>query len=357
MRTTRLAFPLRLATRTFDVHGRPHWRLIGWLIGFGVAQVLLLVGASMIDGTLRLANGVGLLQHYGAWVVLVTDPLLLIATGYANYRFTYALAHLPTCQTTQALNSVEQFLKPHVDRVAARGAYAYGYVACCVAAVLAWANNLYQTSNPVPFYRHDVFDSSAHLFGFLVFKLCVFISWVIVYPIAGYLLITISLSTWMILHGGRLRNLICPAVTHPDNCYGMRNIGRLNISLLIPFALVYSVMASILMTHGRFYRSIDVPLTFVTALFLVESFAVIWPARRLLMDAKHSTLDELATISERFQRNEVKTDEIARFGILRSCFSSAVSSPYSLGGQLGVTAIRAMYVAVLSAKIALQLHG
>src|SRR5712691_38454 len=51
---------------------------------------------------------------------------------------------------------------------------------------LSWLNNVYQTIDPIPFYRHDVFDAASHRLGFIVYKICLFVSWVIVYPIAGF---------------------------------------------------------------------------------------------------------------------------------------------------------------------------
>ena len=88
MRTSPYNFPLQLIIRGFAALGNPNWAIVRLIIGVGALQVAVVALASYVDGTWWLDGvGDGLLEHYGVWAILVTDPLLLISAAFAYRRF------------------------------------------------------------------------------------------------------------------------------------------------------------------------------------------------------------------------------------------------------------------------------
>src|SRR5580704_11082165 len=90
------ARPLNLATAAFGRDGKPNYRFILGLALFGVLQILAVLLASWHDKSLILPPpGRGLLQHYGAGAILVSDTIFLVAAGFAFSRFKLAMRDAP----------------------------------------------------------------------------------------------------------------------------------------------------------------------------------------------------------------------------------------------------------------------
>jgi len=356
MRLRALSSPLRLATRTFGSRGDAYLSLISALAIFGAVQIIAVLVASHMDKTWIMPSpGIGLSRHYGAWAILVSDPLLLVAVGYAHYRFRLALSNLPLSSVTNAHQRQRRLILPYLGWVRGNRYGAFVYALCVMLGILCWVNNIHQVLAPTPFYHHDVFDSSSHIWGFVAYRICLFTSWVIVYPVVGYLLISMSISTWFILDACRQQGLLRPHVTHPDNCYGLQNLGVLNISLLWPYLLSYTVMFLLLITHDNWYTSILIPVVAVTLLFLAMSFLVIQPSYSLLRDAKTRAYEELVRWSTEVR--DRKNADISEFAIERLCFTTAYASPYTKGAKIVLVAMRLLPICAIVFKLIEQYYA
>jgi hypothetical protein len=341
-----------LATNLFTVAGRPSIRLVAAIVTTSVAQAIAVVLGSYIDGTWYLSGtGKGLFQHYAAWALLCTDPLLVLATGFAYYRFKLTLTRLPV--RPERRKEYQRFVAPFLQYVSGQGNAAFVYALCVVIGVLSWLNNIRQTIDAVPFYHHEVFDSLSHPFGFVGFKACLFLSWVVVYPIVGFLLLSMSVSIYLILERGSSRDILWPHVTHPDNCYGLRDVGSLNIALLSPYLLTYSVMFAVLVTLG-YYGSILIPLVALTIIFIAVSYIVLMPAHTLLKAAKEKTFTALARRSSAGTPRD--TSGISEFAVERLCFATATASPYSEKAKLVLAIMRAIPIITVAIKFLERFH-
>ena len=234
------AQPLDLATATFHADGKPNYRFILGIALFGLAQILGVLVAAWHDGTLFLPSpGRGLMQHYGAAAILIGDGIFLVAAGFARSRFRLAMRDAPLLPGDDARRRWESLVERSSGWVEARGYPAYFYIFAVVLGMVGWIENIRNTIHPeLPGnYSHDVFDGFSHIFGFVVFKICLFTSWVIVFPIVGYLLLMMAAGTWVALHSAQRGRLLAARVTHPDGCYGFAKFGLLNVSILAPFLL------------------------------------------------------------------------------------------------------------------------
>src|ERR1700730_1336318 len=278
MRTRSLHPLVCFFIRGFARNGAPNWRWICVAIAFGLAQICAIVAATYADGSWYLhERDRGLFEHYGAWALLVTDPLLLISASYAYRQFRIAMSTLPLCLPSATPSRVRQVQRPYIEFIHLRERARWVYLLLLFVGLLAWANNLRQTSNPEQFFGHDVFDSTSFRYGFIVYKVILFNSWVFIYPIVGFLLISMCFSVRIILTPLQAQHMICPNVLHPDGCYGLANLGTLNLCLLSPYLLAFSVVFAVAVTHEAIYASLVIPLFVLSIVFIAVSVVTIQP--------------------------------------------------------------------------------
>jgi nitrogen fixation-related uncharacterized protein len=345
MQLSALAAPLSLSSRLLRSRGRVNWRLAAAILGVALAQAAAVALASWWDGTWFLSDkGKGLFQHYGAWAILITDPLLLIASGFLDRQFCVAMLTLPLSPGNCAKAKLTRILRPHISLVRGKRHTALLYAFLVVVGLFWWAQNVWQTYDPQGphhhriFDHHDVFDSGAHAWSFMTFKACLFLSWVVVYPIVGFKFLTIAWSTRAILKAAERDCLVLPRAVHPDGCYGLKNVGTLNIAILAPYLLVFAAMYALWVTHGVIYESLFISWATVTIIFIATSFVVIWPAQLMLWRARDKEYQELLRSG---RPPPESADDLFQFAAKRFFFFASNASPYSDGTKVVILAMRA----------------
>jgi hypothetical protein len=320
--------------------GVPNWPWISAAIALGLVQIGAIALATYIDGSWFLPGADrGLLEHYGALALLVTDPLLVISASYAYCRFRLAMSSLPLCEPGSSTARVRGILRPYIEFIHLKGRGRWVYLSLAMVGLLSWLNNLRQTRTPHYYFGHDVFDSTSFINGFIVYKIILFNSWVVIYPLIGFLLVSMSFATRLILQRLRARKLICPNVLHPDGCYGLSNLGALNICLLLPYLLAFAVIFGVVVTHETAYASLVVPLFALSILFIVVSYVTIKPILVEARTIKRATYKRLVATS--FQPYAGVPNQAA-FALERLCFGFASASPYSRGTKTLLFAMRAV---------------
>jgi hypothetical protein len=345
-----VAFPVRLLLSGFSRRGYPSPSIIVGFFLFSLFQTGLVIAGSYLDGTFHLEHGgKGFLEHYGVWAILITDPLLMISTAFAWYQFRATIVDLPVVLVPNCRAELRRRVAPYAHFVELKQNGVFLYILLVVLGCLAWINNVYQTNDPVRFFGHKVFDSTEFIFGFAANKLVLFVSWVLVYPACGFVTLSLCLSTFLILRRLRSAGLIKPSVFHPDGCYGLSNLGKLNVCLLVPFLLAFLVLFAILITHARAYASIVVPLIILTALFLAVSVITIQPILSQAREAERNSYQLLRTASMNLPHTDF-SGAIA-FAIERLCFGMSSGSPYSKTTRALLTVLRAIPVTVTTFKL------
>ncbi|WP_394706580.1 hypothetical protein [uncultured Cohaesibacter sp.] len=281
---------------------------------------------SYVDDTWVLPGvGKGLSEHYGVWAILISDPILLISTGFAYQQFRLALRTLP-CRGSEDADRIQSLAKPFLDFLALRGAAKYTYFLLVIVGALCWTLNVVQTMDPVGVYGNDVFDAVAYRWGFVANKLNLLISWAVVYPIVGYLLVAMSFSTWFILRRVERLEMLEPTVLHPDGCYGFENLGLLNVALLWPYVVTFGVMYALELTHEVSYLSLIIPMVILAIVCLVVGIVTIHPISAHARRIHKRTYSSLLT-DKRGEKDD--PPEQLRYVVERLTFSQASGSPYT----------------------------
>lgn len=344
------AFPVTLILIGFSRRGEASVPVMVGLGLFSLFQVALVLGGSYMDGTWRLPNGgKGLLDHYGVWAILIADPLLIVSTAYAWYQFRNSMACLPLDPDAGASPKLRRTIRPYLEFINLRRSGLSLYALLVAIGALSWANNIYENTEPVRFFGHDVFDSTQHAFGFIATKMVLLISWVLIYPATGFVTLSLSLSTFLILRKLRRAALIKPNVYHPDGCYGFSTLGKLNICTLFPFLFAFLVVFAILVTHEKAYASVVIPLVILTITFLGVSIITIYPILTLAKNIEKGLYRKLLRQSKKLSHNDFNMS--LAFGIERLCFALSTGSPYSRSAQIVLLTIRAIPVTVTAVRL------
>jgi len=343
-------FPVAAVRRLFGPDGLPVWGSILVLLSIAALQSIGILAGSYVDGTLFLPDvGDGFFEHYGVWAILISDPLLLIAAGLAYRRFLIAFDNLPLVQKDAEFKTLERLMDPHMSFLNMSGRSKHVYFLLVATGFLCWLNNLRQTIDPVEIYGNDVFDSAQYYWGYYANKLNLFNSWVVVYPLVGFMLVSMSVSTRRVLMSLVRDNSLKPNVLHPDGCYGMLNFGLLNASLLVPYLLSYGVIFALLITHETTYFSVMTALVGLTITMLVASFVTIGPITGVGRKVRDDTYEALEEKSKSYNGNRKTLEN--RFAFERICFASARASPYSKWLQTIVNGARVLPVIMTSLKL------
>jgi hypothetical protein len=350
MQLRKFAFPVYLIFRTFSRSGAINWPILGGILSVATLQMALVILGSYIDGTWRMPGGAkGLLDHYGAWATIVTDPLIMISTAYAYWQFSVAMCALPTSRAPENVRATRRIVQPYRDFLHLKRNGVFVYALLVIVGLLAWTNNIVQTHNPDRYFGHDVFDSTAHIFGFVAHKFTLFVSWVIVYPATGFAIVAMCFSTRLVLEKLKRRNLIEPVVIHPDGCYGLAELGKLNICLLFPYLLAFAVIFFVILTHEHTYRSADIPLFFLTILFVTASYVTIKPLLHQARLIRRALYRRLVRDSMKFRTGDAAS--MTLFGIERTSFVLATGSPYTRNGKIILYAMRLAPVGMSALKV------
>ncbi|MEJ0041963.1 MAG: hypothetical protein WDM81_07005 [Rhizomicrobium sp.] len=308
------------------------------IIATAVVQAAVVGLAAWFSGAWWISGGVGFSRHYGAWAILVTDPLLLIASGFAHKQFRFAMATLPQCPSDNAGLKLRRLLREQMVLVRGEGYSALLFALIVVVGLYAWVVNLIHTYDPSATYHHQVFDSGKYLASYIAFKGCLFLSWVVVYPIIVYEFLSVAIATFVILRTARRTHLICPIAIHPDNCYGLGAVGTLNVAILAPFLLVFIAIFAVMATHDVLYDAILLPLGLVTVVFLATSVVVIWPVYSLLSSARDTVYHQLR--KQQVPGGLRRDINPFQFAAERFHFNAASASPYSVTMRTTILAMR-----------------
>lgn len=327
--TTRTSVPVLNAI--FRVSGGTSLVRFGAVFAFlcyGVLQASVLFFGAWHDGTLVLpGTGKGLLNHYGVWAIVATDPLIVISVGIAHALFRRAIVAIRFQDPARRKEFMRVYIKGHLDFLYLKTGSVWVYTFLVSIGGIAIANNIYQTMSPTYFYGNDVFDDVVYRFGFIANKINLFISWVIIYPSAGFLLVTMCIQTRLLVEQAKKLDGLKGDLFHPDQCFGFARLAWLNVGLLAPYILVFIVMFSLSLTHIKMYQSLVFPFFVVTFLFIFASYWIIGPvsdeARRCYDSAYNSVLGLMSRPGWSWEKINYN------LSLTRLCLSTTSPSPYA----------------------------
>lgn len=303
-----------------------------------------------VDDTLELpADGKGLLQHYGFWVIFITTPLILILSAVLLERFIATITNLDVHYVgsdSKTESSLSELIQRLVDHISLRS------LTSTILAVLATAlagfatYNIVTTLDPRLVYGHDVFDAVKHQYGFAATKVYVFVVFTVVWSIAVFLATSVTVSLVILLKFLTQHQILQINVFHSDNCGGTSSFGTLNLLVLALYVCLLSVPIAMFLTHKRTYLVMDVSI-FGCFLLLVQNIVGVYYIRRLIAQKKEECIQATSRLLNAQLRDTLNGGEFAdNLLAFRAHVMAMHTLPYTRGALAAVGLINLASAAV-----------
>lgn len=317
------------------------------LIFFG--NVFGIVFAGFRDESMLLpGDDRGVLEHPGAWAIVLGD-LLIIPSVYSLIIAAMKMQRrFPLRNSVLARRYVGRCRAYLIDAILLNRNESRIYFLFVAFAVLFWINNAIQTTNPLYYYKHNIFDSIDYINGYIVMRVVLFVSWVVVMPYAMYVSLCICFSIYKIFRSLEKKNLIHFNPFHPDDCGGFSYFGSINTMLISSILVVYLELIVVLFTHRHLNPGLLSGFLLATATFLFFSFYMIIPVQRFLFNEKKR-------IGLRWYREQQRSNSIAPLLQLLYIKSQVSFSPYTAQQKVIIFMARSIPVVISVSKYLLHM--
>ena len=289
------------------------------LLGIGVAISLIdfaaIYAAAARDGVLLINQGVGLLNHYGLFSTLFGNAIFL----YAAKKYYDGVYSIRNSMAVVDKTVVKSSLDGLTAMIEARGKYKFVLYLLVIFGTLCWVSNLaiHVIGNPVAKWGL-VFDSLEHPWSFIVGRLHLFYSWIIITPFIAYVMICSSLQLRRVmtiaLNKGQLRY----DLLNPDQRGGFGFVDNALLAFNSVAALAYieitmhiETFARMNLEHVADYIILTALLIGINKMFFADMYATI---RGLRLESLNKVKDEV-----------FKKDKLS-FEILKYCYERRMST-------------------------------
>ncbi|HKR02258.1 MAG TPA: hypothetical protein VJT09_16390 [Pyrinomonadaceae bacterium] len=307
--------------------------------------VFILV-ACWIDGTLRMQDqGKGLTQHYGYWVIFVTTPVIFFLTLHLLDTFLNAIRNIDNyCVdlTSELRTRVDKLVQRHIRSLSLRSRSVWILVFIVVILLFWWLVNVIKTTSPFETYHHDVFDASTHRFGFYTAKVYSLLFFSLVYSVAIFVALHITVSMISILKFLNRHKILRIDLFHEDNCGGTSKFGNINLMILGIYANFFAVTYAMYMTHRQTYLAMTASLIACSLLAVAQSVAAVYYIHKTVAKKKRECIEEMTVrLNQQFvsslQKGGRFPSDLLAF---RNYLVEVHTYPYATGALVTVNVIR-----------------
>lgn len=295
--------------------------LLGSVIALG--QCGLLVLAAVLDRNLWLSGpALGLLEHPGIPAIVASDFLVLVCLGFAVRRFLRLSSRVPVL----AKPANRRLLRRAVNRgrkvILLQGRARTLFWFCLGVGTLFWLLNTLQTRDAVRFYGRDVFDSSQHVFSYVVFRGVLWGSWAVLYPYIAIAFLGISGNVFNVTRILARRGQLDYRLFHPDGSGGFSTIGDISFAAIMAVLALYASLATVIVTHHKLNVLQVSGFTILSAALIALTFFISWPVSQFLLERRR------ADRNSNYRRLNSKVDEFSALKMIWM-ISATPYSPYA----------------------------
>lgn len=244
---------MKLKSLLFDdeLHVRPPVLLVTVAVFVGYAAVIYL--AALIDGVLFLPGpGKGLLNHYGFQATYVTTFIVLINCYYAISYFLRVVSNIGSLlRNEDDLPTGKRIVAPHVHSIFLRGKWKFMLVLFIIIGCLGAIVIFRQLNAPEQFWGNDVFNAKQYKWSYLAANAALLFAWGVVYPVAGFFAIHITLSSEIIIQRLHSKGVLWINFLHDDGCCGMAKFGTLNFQIMLLYLWPAIAIVCLSLTHSQ----------------------------------------------------------------------------------------------------------
>jgi hypothetical protein len=278
-----------------------------------VADLLVLYAAAWKEGVLHVEQGVGLLTNYGLFSTLLGNAVYLyLAKKY--YDYICSMRDSKAVVNAAPVNKSLSFLKAITKM---RRRYRLGIYLSIVGAI-AWVVNVsnHVFRDPEVVWGHKVFDSTDHPLTFAASRLHNIITWIIIMPLTGHVIVYLSVRLWRAVATAVGERALRYDLLNPDQRGGFAFVDKAAVTFNIILALAYAQVTIHIETfktnpeHVLAYLLLTVLLIGTNRVFLGDIYAKVGALR----------LESLDKVKE----DVFKNDKLS-FEVLKYCYERRLS--------------------------------
>lgn len=227
--------PLKGLARGYIRRSPQTWLIVTALIA--VLQGLLFLYAGMRDGVLLIPGGIGLLQNYGLWANLAGN----VAFAYFARKYYAEVVSISSADVIEKTDGIRSEISKLTSMACAEGRYRYLLYIFSFIGLSFWLSNtsLHVFGFSEIHWGHQVFDSPAHPWSFVLNRINNFYTWVVLLPVCGHVFITSSIGLHRTFQAAVADGVAQYDILNPDKSGGYLFVENARLYFNIVLAVLY----------------------------------------------------------------------------------------------------------------------
>lgn len=277
-------------------------------VGLWLTLPVLVTIGSYVDNTWCMpGDGRGLLRHYGVWSLFITTPLIALLVALVLSQFLQTMKLISKYSVSGSVpRDLRRKITLHVRSLCLRGNSQYVLWLLMFAGLACGFLNIRQTLYPLETYGQDVFDAYPYMWGFVLNKIYLCLIWTLIYPLAIFVTVHITVSMVTILHYMCRHSLLKIDFFHPDNCGGVSIFGSINALIMGVWATIFAVIACLFITHKNNYATLVVALFAASVLLIVQSLGAVYYIHKFVQIKKSESVKEINELLNEEMRSTIR---------------------------------------------------
>lgn len=289
------------------------------LLGVGVilsaVDLVTLYAAAAREGVLRINQGVGLLDHYGIFSMIIGNAISL----YAAKKYYDGVCSIKVSLAVVDSAVVEKPLKDLTAMVELREKHKRILYFFLILGTLFWISNfaIDAFGDPVAKWGHTL-DPLDRPWSFVAGRLHNIVSWIIIMPFVAYVMILSSIQLRKAMSIASEKGALAYDLLNPDQRGGFAFLDHLLLAFNVVGALVYVEVTMHMLTFGKLnlehivdYIILTLLLVVINRMFFANMYGTV---KRLRFKALIKVKDEV------FKNNQLS------FDVLKYCYERRVST-------------------------------
>jgi hypothetical protein len=288
------------------------------LLAIGVSLALvdfvLIYVAATRDGVLRISQGIGLLDHYGIFSTILGNAIFL----YVAKKYYDGVCSIRTSNAVVDSAVIETSLEDLTAMIELDKKYQL-IVYLLIIGALFWLSNLaaHIIGNPVAKWGL-VFDSRNHPWSFVIGRLHLFYSWIVIRPFVVYVMICSSLQLRKAMAIAEKDDLLMYDLLNPDQRGGFGFVDNALLAFNVVAAQGYIETTMHIETFAKV--NLEHIIDYVTLTVLLLGI------NKMVFGNMYATIKRLRLRSLNRVKDEVFRNDKLSFEILKYCYERRIST-------------------------------
>jgi hypothetical protein len=306
--------PVALIANQFIRRSPAKLLVFGFLVS--LIDFWILYAASDRDGVLYIDQGIGLFKNYGLWSTLIGNAVSM----YVVKKYYDAVCSIRESDAVVDTAPIRSSLARLNLMMKMKGRYQFALYGLLAFGLSLWLWNLraHVVDGPEVIWGHKVFDSTDHPMTFAASRLHNVLTWLIVMPLAGYIVISSSIQLSKAVAKAQSKGALIYDLLNPDQRGGFGFIDKTHIAFNVIIALIYVQITLHIVTFTKINIAHVIGYLVVTAILL--------GGNHLFLGGIHATVKTLRIQALNKVKDKVFNGDKLHFEILKYHYERRVSA-------------------------------